>query len=111
MNTPESPIACQLDALTVEQRTRRVSLLEALRGRAVRVDVAGEGFAFRFPFDYQTWMDAAEFITLERLCCPFLEFNLAAERESGAIALTLSGRPGVKAFLRSALDLPELIQL
>jgi len=43
---------------------------------------------------------AAEFISLERLCCPFLRFSLEVEPEGGPIWLRLTGREGVKAFIR-----------
>jgi len=48
---------------------------------------------------------AAEFITLERLCCPFLTLALEVERERGPLWLKLTGREGVKPFLRAELGL------
>jgi hypothetical protein len=48
---------------------------------------------------------AAEFMTLERLCCPFLTLTLEVERERGPLWLTLTGREGVKPFLQAELGL------
>lgn len=109
--TKESPIACDLTALNPDERNRRQALFDALRRRTLRVDDAGEGFAFVFPYNAQSWKDAAEFVTLERRCCPFLEFTLVSAKEDGDTTLIISGRPGVKSFLRHALDLPDLITL
>lgn len=44
--------------------------------------------------------DAAEYVTLERLCCPFFDFALEAKREAGPVWLTLTGREGVKEFAK-----------
>lgn len=50
-------------------------------------------------------MNTAEFITLERRCCPFLSFSLDSEREQGSYSIRITGRPGVKEFLRDAYKL------
>ena len=47
---------------------------------------------------------AAEFIALERLCCPFLNFGLEIKAEGGPVWLRLSGREGVKAFIREEIS-------
>src|SRR5215471_8461622 len=52
--------------------------------------------------------DAAEFITLERLCCPFYDFALESEREGGPVWLTLTGREGVKEFAKIEFDVREI---
>ncbi|HKI03210.1 MAG TPA: hypothetical protein VKK31_14630 [Thermoanaerobaculia bacterium] len=40
-----------------------------------------------------------DFITKERLCCPFFGFALQVEPEGGALWLNLTGRQGVKPFI------------
>ena len=47
---------------------------------------------------------AAEFIALEKLCCPFLSFSLEVEAENGPVSLKLTGRDGVKAFVREEIS-------
>ena len=46
--------------------------------------------------DSETFRNAAEFVTYERLCCPFFAFELEVEKENGAMWLKLRGREGVK---------------
>ena len=46
----------------------------------------------------------AEFISLEKLCCPFLTFGLDVEAENGSVWLRLTGRDGVKAFVREEIN-------
>jgi len=49
-------------------------------------------------------LKAAEFISLEKLCCPFLAFRLDIDAEGGPVKLRLTGREGVKAFIREEID-------
>jgi hypothetical protein len=46
--------------------------------------------------------EVGEWIALERLCCPFLAFQLDV-RPGGATQLTLRGPEGAKAILRDAI--------
>jgi len=52
-----------------------------------------------------TFRNAAEFITLERLCCPFFEFELIAEKADGSMWLRLKGGDGVKDFIKIEFDI------
>src|SRR5262249_46422877 len=79
----ESPIACNLTALSKEQRKRHQSLSIELRGIVQEIRELPDGYAFRFPADEATIQKAAEWITLERRCCPFLDFGLDVGREGG----------------------------
>lgn len=102
----QSPIACRLDALTAAQRTRHLEVTRLLKP-AVREAKAlrgrnREGLALRLEISAAL---AGEWIALERLCCPFLEFELRLEREGGPLWLTLTGRRGVSAFLREELGI------
>ncbi|MDQ3802456.1 MAG: hypothetical protein M3416_01160 [Acidobacteriota bacterium] len=58
------------------------------------------GYAFRLPDEPDVLVRASEFISLEKLCCPFLGFALEVEPEGGPMWLRLTGREGVKAFIR-----------
>ena len=60
-----------------------------------------DGYALRIPSDAGAVMAAAEWITLDRLCCPFLSYTLEIEREGGPVWLRLTGRPGVKEFIQA----------
>ena len=61
---------------------------ELANGYAIRLD----GGAVR-PADVAEWME------LERRCCPFLTLELAASRRERDWWLRLKGPPGVKEFL------------
>ena len=99
----ESPLACVLGAFTPAQRARWNELRQRWRSRVEDVRELADGWALRLPGDAETLLAAAEWMTLERLCCPFLGFALALEPEGGATWLRLTGRAEVKEFLRGAL--------
>jgi hypothetical protein len=96
-------LACRLDALDGEQRERHRAIWQQLQGAAVANRELQDGYAFGFSMDSALFVKAAEFITLERLCCPFLHFALELEPEEGSFWLKLTGGKGIKAFLTPML--------
>ncbi|HYR88410.1 MAG TPA: hypothetical protein VE422_30300 [Terriglobia bacterium] len=101
----ETPITCRMDALTREERARRAELLTQLSSAVNQVRGLPDGFLLTLSPVPNIWMTAAEFVTLERRCCPFLSFSLEAEAEGGPMAMSITGRPGVKEFLAVELRL------
>jgi hypothetical protein len=101
----ESPIACNLNALDREQRGRHQSLTAQLRAAVQETRELPDGYSFRLPSDEATFLLTAEWITLERRCCPFLAFGLEAGREKGPLWLSLTGREEVKPFLKIELGI------
>lgn len=94
-------------ALNVEERRRILSLLKELKANIKEVKELPDGFALRLPQESTLLRDTAEFISYERLCCPFFDFELGVEREGGAMWLRLRGREGVKDFIRMEFGLPK----
>ena len=101
----ESPLICDLTAMDAEQRARHRVVAQHLHGAVQEVRELSDGYALRFSVAPSTVLLAAEFITLERLCCPFLALALEVECERGPLWLKLTGREGVKPFLRAELGL------
>ena len=99
MTLEGSPLACRMSALTAEQHARRRDLASRLRPLVSEVMPMANGYALRLPAQDDVLMQATEFVTLERQCCPFLSFQLDVEAENGGAWLRLSGREGVKKFL------------
>lgn len=60
-----------------------------------------DGYAIAFAADPQLFRDLAEWITLERRCCPFLTLGLEWSADD-VVWLRLTGGPGVKEFLATA---------
>jgi hypothetical protein len=97
----EAPFACNVMALSKDQRTRYSVLTKQLIAEKEEVRELSDGYAFRFAATSESIEDLAEFITYERLCCPFFDFDLTVERNKGSLWLKLRGRDGVKEFIRS----------
>lgn len=75
-DTDETPIACILSALTNTEQERRQWLSERLFGAVQHIRELENGFVLELPDEDGLWMQLAEFVTLERRCCLFLEFAL-----------------------------------
>ena len=62
-------------------------------------------YALRLPAE--TLLTAAEWISLERRCCPFFGFTLEMERHGGPLWLRVTGPKGIKQFIRAEFGLDE----
>ena len=100
------PIACNLKALTSEQRNE----LELLGGRAIAAIAESrdlkDGYAFRIDPAKESVVDVARWLDIWRRCCPFYEFRIDLHAADGGMWLSVTGRPGVKEFI--PLDSPRL---
>ena len=77
----ESPIACDMSAIEPGQRAGHVVTGGRVFRAAQEIKELPDGYAFRLPNESDALRDAAEFISLERLCCPFLGFAVEVEQE------------------------------
>jgi len=96
---------CDLAAMNAEQRARYRHVTQQMRAATPVIEELADGYALRFGMDSSLCLIVAEFMTLERLCCPFLDLTLELVREGGPMQLKLIGREGVKPFLRAELGL------
>ena len=99
MTEKETPFACDMTAIASDQRDGHVATIKSLFSAVAEVTELPSGYAFRLPNDSETLHKTAEFIALEKLCCPFFGFTVEVEPEGGAIWLGLTGRDGVKPFI------------
>jgi hypothetical protein len=101
--TNESSLVCDLNALDTAQRERHQANTQQLFGSVEQIEELPDGYAFRWPAESATLLKVTDFILLERLCCPFFNFALELEAESGPLWLKMTGRAGVKPFLLAEL--------
>ena len=95
-----SPLVCNLSAMSAEQRKRHEQAVQRFFTQSVQeTKELPDGFAFRS--DGANFLLAAEFISLERLCCTFFNFTLTLDAASPSFWLYIRGPEGVKAFLQS----------
>lgn len=96
--TTEPPFACRANALDKTQRKRQQKLIELVRRSAQETRELPDGFAFRLATDPALFQQAAEWVGLERRCCPFIHFTLEWKRDD-TVWIAFTGAPGVKDFL------------
>ena len=90
-------LVCKVNALTPTERTRSAALLAELRAAMLERAELDDGYAFRLRDD-ASLAGVAEWIALERRCCPFFRFRLDVDGDAGPVWLRLTGA-GVKDFL------------
>jgi hypothetical protein len=100
--TSSLPIACDLSAMDAAQRERHQAVIESCWQKIQETVELTDGYAFRFEPDDALFLALAEFITLERRCCPFLGFALALDPVGGPMWLRLTGREGAREFIGAA---------
>lgn len=96
MSTPT--LACRLDVFDDAERARYWTLRRALKDAVSGVRELADGYALDLRPDAAVFRDVAEWVTLERRCCPFLTLRLEWS-DAGAVSVTLTGGEGVKAIL------------
>jgi len=104
VQTGESSFACNMAALDAAGRKRHATVTRQVKDATEEVRELPDGYALRFSPSESSIMLASEFVARERLCCPFLSFELIAEKDGGPLLLQLRGREGVKAFLKAELN-------
>ena len=103
-----SPFACNAFALSPEVRKRHFEQVGPdLRKRQKSMRELPDGYEFEFPTDNSTYQLLAEWSFQERLCCPFFDIELRFDRENGPLWLRLTGRPGIKQFIKEEFGLTQ----
>jgi len=95
----DEQFVCRLDVMDEAQRARHAAVLEALGQSLIETRELDDGFAFCYP--PESLLLTAEFISRERLCCPFFNFKLELAADGEPLWLYLTGPEGVKAFLQA----------
>jgi len=98
------PLACAPCAIPAADRAAHFALARRLFGEgARRREPLPEGYTFHF--GPEAFEDVARFVAHERLCCPFLAFELTVAPPDGEIRLRIAGPEGSRALLDAELRL------
>ena len=100
------PIACNLKALTSEQRKQLDQVGAHVIAAITSSRELKDGYAFRVDPAKASLTDVAQWLDLWRRCCPFYEFQIDFHAADANVWLSVEGRPGVKEFI--PLDSPRL---
>src|SRR5262245_30013617 len=97
------PYACDLSALTRDERSTHQTLAKALMGAVQERVELPNGYGFRLAVTHLEM--AARWASFERRCCPFFVFELELGPDDGPLWLRVVGGPGIKEFIRSEFQL------
>jgi len=101
--TSESPLACDMTAIAPDERPKHLATSRELFSRIEEFRELPNGYEFRLTDGPDLITNLAQFVSLEKLCCPFLNFVIEIQAEGGPVWLRLTGREGVKAFIREEI--------
>lgn len=94
-----SPVlACNIQAISAAQRPRYNDLVSRLRAAMRDRRELADGYDYSLDSAKITLREVSEWITMERLCCPFPIFQLEVAGEVSRLAMR--GPDGAKALLR-----------
>jgi hypothetical protein len=99
--TTRSTFYCNRLALSPEQLHRKLDLGKTLLSLRRSTRELDDGYEFELPPDSAAVQQAAEWAAMEKLCCPFLKIDLRLDPGEGPFWLVLSGKEGVKQFIRA----------
>src|SRR5215207_4615348 len=101
---PESKpaLVCDLKAMDDEQRERYRTLRRRLGDDFQEAQELEEGYAFRHSSEAGLLVALAEYVSLERLCCPFFDFAIEVGRDGGEVWLKMTGDLEAKRILQAA---------
>jgi len=101
---PDTPLVCNMDVFTSAQREAHIQTTTELIQALQSVQEVKNGYEFTFPNETEFITKIAEFISNERLCCPFLKFTLNILSNREPLSLSLTGPIGIQEFLRAEFD-------
>ena len=96
----QSGFYCNIKALSPAERERLHQVTEKIKAARLETKELPDGYAFRLQSEQVSIGELAEYVSEERKCCPFFDFELELHRDGGPLWLKLRGRGGVKDFMR-----------
>ena len=88
-------------AINKTERDRYRQITEELTKARTETNELPDGFAFQLKREAVSLPDLGEWISYERRCCPFFDFEVELQRDNGPLWLKLRGGDGAKQFIRS----------
>ncbi len=96
---------CNLSAISPAQRPHYSQLVKKIRAAVRKRTEVREGYEFMLDSRAVELVEIAEWISLERLCCPFLTLEISTSGKQSPWLLRLTGPAGVKPLIRE--EFPE----
>ena len=102
-------IACTPEGVPADQRERWVEVAMQVYSAVEEVRELPDGYACRLPGDAAMLVKAAEYVSLDRMCCQFVRWSLVIESSVGPMWLHLTGPEGTKAYVRQTFETTNML--
>lgn len=93
--------ACDMSAMAPHERRDHQNVVREIFSAVSAIDDVADGYAFEVPATAELLVRTGEFLTLERLCCPFLSFTIKLPPSAASFRLLVTGPEGVRPFIRA----------
>lgn len=98
-----SPIACSLSSFDPKARQDHHERTRRLLSHVKYYEELPDGWRFTIPQVHGLFAEAAEWVRVERECCPFLSFEFTIENPRDPFSLAVRGPAGGKQALEAEL--------
>jgi hypothetical protein len=105
----EKTIACTPNAVPADLKARWFQAGKETYASVEELRELPDGYACRLPIGAGTLARAAEYVSLDRLCCTFVTWHLRVEPDGGPVWLSITGPAGTKELMRSCFESMNLI--
>lgn len=105
---PNPVLACNMKAISSTERVRYHALTANIKSAVRLQSELREGFSWDLDGKKTTMIEVAEWMSMERRCCPFLTLQIEATGDGSDFKVKLLGPDGVKAFLQSEFGTPGM---
>jgi hypothetical protein len=96
---------CNTKSLSIAEWVHKGQISQKMKiARAERKELA-DGYAFRFRPEAVSLLELADWVSSEARCCPFFDMSIEVEPDGGPLWLKLTGKEGVKPFIRMEFKL------
>ena len=100
----EVGLVCNMNVFTSSERDEHLKNTARLAQSIQNVQEIEQGYELVFPAESEILSMIADFISKERLCCPFLDFTVRVPSNTTRVKLSISGPEGTPEFLRNELE-------
>ena len=99
-----APFACNMKVFQPVERKQHQALTHQIMAVATVQEVP-RGYSFQIDPAKISLLELAEWSGRERKCCPFFNLQLSIDGENeGKLTLTITGRDGIKQFIRAEFE-------
>lgn len=97
---------CNAKAFSPAERVRHKELTDKILATRNNIVEMPKGYEFQFSPAKISMAELAQWTAAESKCCPFFDFHIDLEEEGKLLCLRLTGRDGIKLFIRQEFNIP-----